>query len=568
MIPSLVPKRTTMARIQLKNIISRNADMNIVLQELIRRMNASCGIEDDKGKLLFGDALGPESHPIMLDGELLGKVNGDDSAAVIAGLLVQMARNEAEKKKLGSEVLSLYQELNVIFNFSEQLSQTIEPESIARATLAQAMHSIPSGAGMVIMLDEHSGETHVAAKEGEELLDEGQVLANIGLLLKIGINGQSEILNDLDLLKSKGIIDPSVHSLAYASMKVKHRIMGAIILADRDADKYAAVHLKLLVTLALQSSSAIESAMLYEKNIREVKEREEAILRIHEITKKFVPSEFIRSLGKDVLTEVKLGDLAERVVTVLFSDIRDYTSISEKMTPEENFRFVSSFNETMGPIIREHDGFIMQYLGDAIMAIFTGSSEEALRAAIDMQVALRDFNAKSVERGIPSIRIGIGLHTGPLIMGITGDEHRLDATTISDAVNTAARIESLTKYYKAGLLVSSDTLDAIAGKDGYVMRHLGLVQVKGKSTTVSIFECCDGYADDMLENRKRSMDRFEKGMLQYQQGAFESAMQTFSEVLAIDPQDMTAQLFRHKAETLLARGVPENWNGVEEMMVK
>lgn len=542
--------------------------MNALLQEMLGSMPAPCGIEDDKGRLLLGDAGGSSSHPISLDGELLGRVTGDESSAVIARLLVQFARNEAEKKKLGSEVLGLYQELNVIFNFSEQLSQTIEPESIAKATLAQAMHSIPSGAGMVIMLDEHSGETHVAASAGEALLDEKQVLGNIALLLKIGINGQSEILNDLDLLKAKGIIDPSVQSLAYASMKVKHRIMGAIILADRGADKYAAVHLKLLVTLALQSSSAIESAMLYEKNIREVKEREEAILRIHEITKKFVPSEFIRSLGKDVLTDVRLGDLAEKVVTVLFSDIRDYTTIAEKMTPEENFRFVSSFNEAMGPIIRAHNGFVMQYLGDAIMAIFPGSTEEALRAAIDMQVALRAFNIKSIERGVPAIRIGIGLHTGPLIMGITGDEHRLDATTISDAVNTAARIESLTKYYKAGLLLSSDTLDPIAGKGDHTIRHLGLVQVKGKSAPVSVFECCDGYAAEVLASRKQTMDHFNEGMRNYKKGAFGAALEAFNAVLAIDPQDMTTQLFRHKAETLLARGVPENWNGVEEMLVK
>jgi class 3 adenylate cyclase len=421
---------------------------------------------------------------------------------------------------------------------------------------------------MVILMDEHSGEALVPASSGETLLDEHQVLSNISLLLKIGINGQSEILNDLGILREKGIIDPSVQSLAYASMKVKHRIMGAIILADRGPDKYSAAHLKLLVTLALQSSSAIESAMLYEKNIREVQEREEAILRIHEITKKFVPSEFIRSLGKDVLTDVRLGDLTEKVVTILFSDIRDYTTIAEKMTPEENFRFVSSFNEMMGPIIRQHNGFVMQYLGDAIMAIFPGRTEEALQASVDMQKALRAFNVRSVERGVPPIRIGIGLHTGPLIMGITGDEQRLDATTISDAVNTAARIESLTKFYKAGLLLSSDTLDPIVDQARYTMRHLGLVQVKGKSAPVSIYECCDGYSDDILANRKKGLPLFREGMRQYQQGAFLEAIDTFGSVLANDPQDATTQLFRHKAELLLSRGMPENWNGVEEMMVK
>jgi adenylate cyclase len=101
-----------------------------------------------------------------------------------------------------------------------------------------------------------------------------------------------------------------------------------------------------------------------------VKEREDAILKIHEVTKKFVPNEFIRSLGKENITDVKLGDQVKKIVTVLFTDIRDFTTLSEKMSPEENFRFVSSFNERLGPVIRSHFGFINQYLGDSIWQFF------------------------------------------------------------------------------------------------------------------------------------------------------------------------------------------------------
>ena len=268
--------------------------------------------------------------------------------------------------------------------------------------------------------------------------------------------------------------------------------MGAIILAGRDAEQYSAAHLKLLVTLALQSSTAIESAMLYEKNIREVREREEAILRIHEVTKKFVPNEFIRLLGKDSLTDVKLGDQAEKIVTVLFTDIRDFTSLSENMTPDENFRFVSSFNERLGPIIQLHQGFINQYLGDSIMAIFPRHPEDALNAAIDMQKAVHQLNIQRQAQGLPIINAGIGMHTGPLIMGITGDENRLDAATISDTVNTAARIESLTKYYRSPLLLSSETLRQIKDDSKYQLRHLGKVQLKGKFNLLSIIECFNG----------------------------------------------------------------------------
>ena len=164
----------------------------------------------------------------------------------------------------------------------------------------------------------------IPAKSGEQLFNEDMLSRAITeYYSRSGLAASLKLLRILSLLKEKGIIEHDVQSLIYAAMKVKHRIMGAIILAGKEVEQYSAAHLKLLVTLALQSSTAIESAMLYEKNIREVREREEAILRIHEVTKKFVPNEFIRSLGKERLTDVKLGDQVEKIVTVLFTDIRD-----------------------------------------------------------------------------------------------------------------------------------------------------------------------------------------------------------------------------------------------------
>jgi class 3 adenylate cyclase len=351
-------------------------------------------------------------------------------------------------------------------------------------------------------------------------------------------------------------------------MKVKHRIMGAIILAGKEAEQFSAAHLKLLVTLALQSSTAIESAMLYEKNIREVKEREEAILKIHEVTKKFVPHEFIRSLGKESLTDVRLGDQAEKIVTVLFTDIRDFTSLSEQMTPEENFRFVSSFNERLGPVIRSHQGFINQYLGDSIMAIFPRHPDDALNAAVEMQKAVHDLNLERQAEGLPIIRAGIGMHTGSLIMGITGDEHRMDAATISDTVNTAARIESLTKYYRSPLLLSGDTLRLVSDQNKYHLRNLGKVQLKGKHKLLSIVECMNGYAVDELQKKIKNLPHFNEAMNYYLDQSFENAIQVFENIASTDPEDRTAILFKEKALKYLKNGVPENWTGAEEMLSK
>ena len=193
-------------------------------------------------------------------------------------------------------------------------------------------------------------QLQVPASAGDEVFNKERINANAGLMLKIGLSGQSDIMSDLSTLKESGIIGPSIQSLMYAALKVKHRVMGAIILASHESSQYEAADLKFLTTLALQSSSAIESALLYEKNIREAREREEAMRRIYEVAGKFVPYEFIGFLGHDVITDVKLGDQVEKVVTVLFTDIREYTTLSERMTPEENFHLFAHTMKHLGPL--------------------------------------------------------------------------------------------------------------------------------------------------------------------------------------------------------------------------
>jgi class 3 adenylate cyclase len=316
----------------------------------------------------------------------------------------------------------------------------------------------------------------------------------------------------------------------------------------------------------LQSSSAIESALLYEKNIREAREKEEAMRRIYEITAKFVPFEFIGSLGHKVITDVKLGDQVEKVVTVLFTDIRDYTTLSEQMTPEENFQFVSSYNKRMGPIIRRHNGFINQYLGDAIMALFPDDAEQALASAIEMQRDVREFNKLQLNRN--TIRMGIGMHTGPLIMGITGDMNRLDATTISDAVNTASRIESLTKYYKANILISDATLRQIAHPEMFHLRYLGKVQVKGKQTSIGIHECFSSDTEEQVNKKEKTLSLFNEGMNYYLNKSFQNAVKVFESVINNNPSDRTAQFFLENAAKYLQNGVPDHWSGVVEMASK
>ncbi len=298
--------------------------------------------------------------------------------------------------------------------------------------------------------------------------------------------------------------------------------------------------------------------------------------RINRVTGKFVPNEFLRSLGRNRITEVTLGDHAERHVTVLFSDIRDYTSLAEGMTPEDNYNFVRAYNSRMGPVIHRHHGFINQYLGDAIMAIFPGTPADALRAAIDMQKAVRVYNAERAAKKRLPIRVGMGMHNGLLIMGIIGDEERLDAATIADTVNTASRVENLTKYYGASILLSEDSLQHIlrleqaaeSGEEPFNFRYLGKVVVKGKKNVLGIYECFDGDEPAMAEKKQATKQQFESGLAHYFAREFSRAVSAFEEVLHENPEDPSARILLEKAARFIVSSVPDGWTGVEMMEFK
>lgn len=559
-----------MAKLQLKSLLVKKNEFSAFLPVLIQQLKADLQITDPDGKLLFGNAGTKQvmRQEILADDECIGWVLGDGNASIVASLINLVVQKELEKKKLGSEVLNLYQEVNLIFNFSEKLAQSIGASAIAKIALEESGHVIESDNGAVVLWDEQEKKLQVISARGGLFFNEENINTHLALLQQIIFSGNSEIIGDLSRLIDTGIVLPDTASLMYAALKVKHRVMGAIILSSKNHDHYAAADLKLLTTLALQSSSAIESALLYEKSIREAREREEAMRRFYDIAAKFVPYEFIDALGHSVITDVKLGDQVEKIVTVLFSDIRNYTSLSERWTPEENFSFVCSFNEKMGPVIRRHGGFVNQFLGDAIMAIFPGNAADALSASVEMQKTVRDFNKEQELKNQPVIQIGIGMHTGPLIMGITGDEFRMDAATISDTVNTASRIESLTKYYKAGVIISEATLQSIENPDEFHLRPLGKVQVKGKKVTMGIYECFGGDEGPMLTTKLETLPAFCSGIDNYLQKSFSQALKLFLQVAAANPDDLTAHFFLNKTMQYHNTGVPDSWIGIEEMQNK
>lgn len=193
---------------------------------------------------------------------------------------------------------------------------------------------------------------------------------------------------------------------------------------------------------------------------------------------KFVPRELMTLLGVDKLAHMKFGDCTKKEVTVLFSDIRSFTTISEDMSAQKTFDFLNSYFELMAPIIRQYNGFINKFIGDAIMAIFPDKPEDALDAAIMMLQVLQEHSHELLSQ---SIKIGIGIHTGRVILGTVGERDRMEATIIGDTVNVASRMEEMTKYLGTPLLVSANSYELIEERENYLVRYLGPLEVRGKN---------------------------------------------------------------------------------------
>ncbi len=282
---------------------------------------------------------------------------------------------------------------------------------------------------------------------------------------------------------------------------------------------------------------------------------------------KFVPTEFIEFLKKNSVLDITLGDQIEVDMSILFSDIRSFTTISEKMTAEETFKFINSYLHAMGPCVTKQNGFIDKYIGDAIMALFR-TPENALDGAIDMLDELYLYNKKRVEKDYEKISIGIGIHTGRLILGIVGSELRIQGTVISDAVNLASRIEGLTKMYGASLLMSEESFNIIEKKEKYYTRVIDRVKVKGKDKPVDVIEILNGNSERIINLKLSTNHLMKEGITLFRERDFRNAIKHFEEILSIDPKDKAANIHLQRSIYFHNHGVPPDWEGVSALNEK
>ena len=284
--------------------------------------------------------------------------------------------------------------------------------------------------------------------------------------------------------------------------------------------------------------------------------QQEKLYQLNQAYERFVPREFLSLLDKKNVVNIRLGDQVQKEMTVLFSDIRGFTSISENMTPQDNFNFINAYLSRMEPAISEHNGFIDKYIGDAIMALFPNSADDAVRAAIAMLKRLAEYNLTRGRPGRPILNIGIGVNTGLLMLGTVGGKTRMDSTVISDAVNVASRIEGLTKVYGIPLLITEHAYEKLADPCQYLMRVIDVTKVKGKSSEITVYEVFDAEPPATIAFKNETIEDFEPGFVLYHSGEIADAKPLFEKVLQVNPHDTAAQIYLERCQKILDVTMP------------
>ena len=311
------------------------------------------------------------------------------------------------------------------------------------------------------------------------------------------------------------------------------KLEGVIYLDNRlTAGVFTPDRADILKTLSTQVAISLENASY----ISEMQELNRSYDR-------FVPKEFLRLLDKESILEVGLGDQTARQMSILFADIRNFTSISESIPADETFALMNNYLTAVSKAIHENGGIIDKFVGDGIMALFPDDADHALQAAVQMQQRLKDFNARRRQAGEVAIQIGVGLHIGKVILGTVGTDQRLNTTVIGDPVNLAARLEEQTKVKRTGILASAELVAKLKHPENFKLRPVGFMKVKGKSNKIKVMEEYSSSDPAVAANIEKRLPLFQEAIDQLDSGNPAIAAARFDEYLKENPDDPVARHF-------------------------
>ena len=262
----------------------------------------------------------------------------------------------------------------------------------------------------------------------------------------------------------------------------------------------------------------------------------------------------------------------ERIVSVLFSDVASFTSISEELTPRNLVLLLNEYLTEMSEIIHKHNGVIDKFEGDAIMAEFgvpvayPDHAKAACNAAIEMQERLKKLRTNWIKEGKPALTARTGINTGEVIVGNMGSRHLFDYTVMGDHVNLGARLESANKGYGSRIMISEFTHNEL--DEEFYTRPLDFIRVKGKTKPVEVFELLGNKTTPFKDTYLAMLEKYHKGYLAYRRRDWDEAIQIFEKCKELVPKDQPSQIYFERCVNFKYNSPPEDWDGVIELKEK
>ena len=294
----------------------------------------------------------------------------------------------------------------------------------------------------------------------------------------------------------------------------------------------------------------------------EIRQQNNRLVNLTDSYSRFVPFQFLDLLDRASIEEIDAGDHVSIESSVLFADIRDFTALSEALGPAGTFASLNEFLVAVEPVVEQENGFINQYMGDAVMALFPGGADASLKCAMGMIGHSRELNARRSGSGEQAIRFGMGISSGPLMLGAIGGGKRLDSNVVGDTANLASRIESLTKLYGVSTLFTEFTRARLEKQDDFCFREVDRVVVKGRTSAVSIYELYDCDTGPIQAQKHATLDRFMEALARYREGDFRAACRVFEDCAVAAPDDNVTRLYIERCGALIETPPAEPWRGV------
>lgn len=452
-------------------------------------------------------------------------------------------------KSLRKTTDKLHLDLDSIMKSTQVIFSKVRLEELVSALLKIAIENAGATRGVLLLLQ--NDILNVAAR-CDSPDSEPELLQNIPLLeykdlclslVQFVCNTKELLVLDnasitLPYSQDNYVQERKILSVICVPILREERLLGVLYLENNLAPgSFSAERSEVLTLLAGQAAISIENAKLYSAYDQ------------------FVPHEFLEILGKKRIIDIRMGDQVQKEMGVLFSDIRNFTALSEKLSPTENFAFVNEYLRYMEPAIREHGGFIDKFIGDAIMALFLGNADDAVSAGVALQKLLEKFNIERIANNKLPINIGIGVNYGNLMLGTVGGRHRMETTVISDTVNLTSRIENLTKTYNSRLLISDYAYRSLKNPNQFHCRFVDNVQIRGKESEIGLWEVFSADPEPLFLAKLAVAETYNQAIKAFYENDYKKALNLFKECDSQLPEDIVVKLFIEKCVNLMKKKV-------------